>query len=197
MIRMFPCSTCLTRSSLPSHTMTLVLRTNVEPEPVASAIRSELASMDPNIPLYAVRTLHTIVDQSIDAPRFRTWLLGAFATIALVLALIGVYAVMGVSVIQRTKEIGIRIALGAEAPNLIRILITQSMKPVAWGLAIGLLAAGVVARFLASLLFNVSSLDVTVYVAVAGLLAVAALAAALVPTLKAMQIDPVETLRAD
>ena len=98
--------------------------------------------------------------------------------------------------IQRTKEIGIRIALGAEAPNLTRMLISQSMKPVGLGLALGLVASLVVERFLASLLFNVSTMDLTVYFAVAIVLALSVLAAAFIPTVKAMRIDPVQTLKA-
>jgi len=179
------------------HTMTLVLRTSSEPELVAGAVRSELNTMDANIPLYAVRPLDAVVEKTVEAPRFRTYLLGVFAAIALVLAVVGVYAVMGVSVIQRTQEIGIRIALGAGGMNLIKMLVTQSMKPVAWGLGIGLGLALAMARFLDSLLFKVTATDSTVYAAVAALLAVAALAAAFVPTLKAMRIDPVQTLRAE
>jgi putative ABC transport system permease protein len=179
------------------HTMTLVLRTSADPDVIAGAIRAELSSMDPNIPLYAVRALDTIVEQTIDAPRFRTQMLGIFAAVALVVAVIGVYAVTGVSLVQRTKEIGIRMALGAAAPNLIKIIVAQSMKPVAWGLALGLAAALVVTRFLVSLLFNVSAMDITVYVAVAGMLALTALAAAIVPTLRALRIDPVRTLRTE
>ena len=179
------------------HTMTLVLRTSVAPELVAGAVRSELNTMDANIPLYAVRRLDAVVDKTVEAPRFRTYLLGVFAALALVLAVVGVYAVMGVSVIQRTQEIGIRMALGAGGVNLIKMLVAQSMKPVAWGLGIGLGLALAMARFLDSLLFNVTATDATVYVAVAALLAVAALAAAFIPTLKAMRIDPVQTLRAE
>lgn len=179
------------------HTMTLVLRTGAEPKTIASAVRSELASLDPNIPLYAVRTLDTVIENTVDAPRFRTRLLVAFAVIALVLATIGVYAVMGVAVVQRTQEIGIRMALGAQARNLVRMLLAQSMKPVVWGLVVGLAIALVVARYLESLLFNVSTTDVTVYAAVAVLLAAAALVAAFVPTRRAMRIDPVDTLKAE
>jgi putative ABC transport system permease protein len=179
------------------HTMTLVLRTSFEPELVAGAVRSELKGMDANIPLYAVRPLHAVVEKTVEAPRFRTYLLGVFAALALALAVIGVYAVMGVSVSQRTQEIGIRMALGAGGVNLVKMLIAQSMKPVAWGLGIGLGLALAMARFLDSLLFNVTATDATVYVGVAALLAVAALAAAFVPTLKAMSIDPVQTLRAE
>ena len=179
------------------HTMTLVLRTSSEPELVAGAVRNELNGMDANIPLYAVRPLDAVVDKTVEAPRFRTYLLLVFAALALVLAVIGVYAVMGVSVIQRTQEIGIRMALGAGSVNLIKMLVAQSMKPVAWGLGIGLGLALGVTRLLDSLLFNVTATDVTVYAGVAALLALAALVAAFVPTLKAMRIDPVQTLRAE
>ena len=179
------------------HTMTLVLRTSMEPELVAGAVRSELNAMDASIPLYAVRRLDAVVEKTVEAPRFRTYLLGAFAALALVLAVLGVYAVMGVSVIQRTREIGIRMALGAGGVNLIKMLVAQSMKPVAWGLGIGLGLALVMARLLDSLLFNVTATDATVYAGVAALLAVAALAATFVPTLKATRIDPVQTLRAE
>ena len=179
------------------HTMTLVMRTNAAPDAVAGGVRAELNAMDPNIPLYAVRSFETVVDKTVEAPRFRTYLLGVFAAIALVLAVVGVYAVMGVAVIQRTQEIGIRMALGAAGSSLVRMLVAQSMKPVLWGVGLGLVLAIAVARFLDSLLFNVTATDTAVYVSVAAVLALAALAATIVPTLKAMRIDPVRTLKAD
>ena len=127
----------------------------------------------------------------------RTVLLGLFAAVALVLALVGVSAVMGVAVSQRAPEIGIRMALGASGSDVVRMLLAQSMKPVVWGLVTGLAASIALTRFLSSRLFNVTPTDPATYAAVATLLSAAALAAAFVPTLRALRIDPVQTLRTD
>jgi len=181
------------------HTMTLVLRTDsgANRELLSRRVRRALASLDPNVPLYGVRSLDAIVERSVDSPRFRTYVIGVFAALALLLAAIGVYAVVGVSVVQRTREIGIRIALGAQGPRLVAMLVRQSMRPVAWGFALGLGGALVETRFLDSLLFRVDTADVAVYLSVVSLLALSALAATFLPTLKAMKVDPVQTLKAE
>ena len=105
------------------HTMTLVLRGSVEPASLTASVRAELAAMDPDVPLFQIRTLETMLDRSVAQPRLRTWLLGLFAVVALVLALVGIYGVIGYLVGQRTQEIGIRMALGASSHDVIRMLL--------------------------------------------------------------------------
>ncbi len=160
-------------------------------------MRCELSALDENVPVYAVRSLDAVLDASVTEPRFRTMLLGLFASFALALALIGVYALMGLAISQRTAEIGIRMALGARGLDVVRMLVSQSMKPVLRGLALGLGGAALVARWLESFLYNVTATDPATYLAVALLLAATALAAAFVPTLGATKIDPVEALRTE
>ena len=179
------------------HTMTLVIRARARADTIASGVRRELSALDENVPVYAVRTLDAVLDASVTEPRYRTMLLGLFASFALALALIGVYAVMGLAISQRTAEIGIRMALGARGLDVVRMLVSQSMKPVLWGLAWGLGGAVLVARWLESLLYNVTATDPATYLTVAVLLAATALAAAFVPTLSATKIDPVEALRTE
>jgi len=179
------------------HTMTLVLRTSLPPESLTAGVRTELSSMDDNVPLYAVRSLDAVVETTIDEPRLRGTLLASFAAVALVLALLGVYAVIGISVDQRTREIGIRTALGAHGGNLISLLLRQNLTPVAWGLAAGVVGALVSTRFLQTLVFNMSVSDPLVYVSVASFVAVAATAAAAIPVLRALAVDPVEALRVE
>jgi len=179
------------------HTMTLVIRSRATADTIASGVRRELSALDENVPVYAVRSLDAVLDASVTEPRFRTMLLGLFASFALALALIGVYAVMGLAISQRTAEIGIRMALGARGLDVVRMLVSQSMKPVLWGLALGLGGAVLVARWLESLLYNVTATDPATYLTVAALLAATALAAAFLPTLSATKIDPVVALRTE
>ena len=179
------------------HTMTLVLRGSVDPASLTSSVRTELAAMDPDVPLFQVRTLDTMLDRSVAQPRLRTWLLGLFAAVAVVLALIGIYGVIGYLVGQRTQEIGIRMALGAESGDVIRMLLWQGMRPVVLGVSLGLVAAFALSRFVATLLYGVSAADPLTYASVAGLLALAAMAATVVPALRATRIDPSTALRAE
>jgi putative ABC transport system permease protein len=178
------------------HTMTLVVRAEpgTAPAGIAAALRREVHAMDPEIPLYSVRTLDDVLHASASAPRFRAALLGSFATVALVLSLVGVYAVMGVCVAQRTPEIGIRVALGARAGHVTTTLLQETMVPVLVGTAVGLSAAFAVTRFLDSLLYGVSSTDASTFVLVSVLLVSTAGTASLVPTLRALRIDPVRAL---
>jgi putative ABC transport system permease protein len=184
------------QNQVPSfHTMTLVIRTQADPSALASGVRREVWAMDADIPVYAVQTLDTVVAKTVAAPRFRTWILGVFAGFALLLSLIGIYGVIGFLVRQRTHEIGIRVALGADKKTIRRMLVVQGMKPVALGLGIGLVSAAATSRLLSGLLYGVSATDSVTYVAVSLALALAALSAAWVPAERATRIDPVDVLR--
>ncbi|HXV63548.1 MAG TPA: ABC transporter permease [Vicinamibacteria bacterium] len=177
------------------HTMTLVLRTSLEAETVAGAVRAELARMDDQIPLYSIRPLDDVLDAAVASPRFRTIVVGLFAAVALGLALVGVYSVMRLVVSQREQEIGIRMALGARAGDVIGMLVGETMRPVVLGLLLGVIGALALGRFVASLLFGTTPSDPAVYVSVAVALALAALIATLAPSLRAARIDPIQTLR--
>jgi putative ABC transport system permease protein len=177
------------------HTMTLVVRATTPPESLVSGVSSELSSMDAEVPLYSVRSLDEVLDASVSAERFRARLLGAFALVALGLAALGVYAVMGLSVAQREREIGIRMALGAKVKDVVRMLLTESMRPVLWGLAAGGAGAFFLSQALRSLLFRIGPSDPATFGVVTVVLGATALIAALVPTLRAARVDPVKTLR--
>ncbi len=179
------------------HTRTLVIRSALAPKSLATRVSREVSSMDPGIPLYAVRPLREVIEASMSPERFRTRLLGVFALVALVLAAIGVYAVMGLVVVQRRHEIGIRMALGARARDVVTMLVAESAKPVAGGILAGGVTAVFVTRLLKSLLFHVSPGDPSTYVVVTAILGIAALAAAVVPSLRAARVDPANTLRDD
>jgi putative ABC transport system permease protein len=177
------------------HTMTLVVRAAAAPDSVFAAVKGELAAMDPEIPLYSARPLREILEGSVAEERFRARLLSFFAALALGLATVGVYAVMGRIVDQREQEIGIRMALGANARNVVGMLVLESLKPVLWGLVAGGIAAALLTRFVQSLLFQIQPGDPLTYVSVALILLTTAVASALVPTLRAARVDPVKTLR--
>ncbi|MGH9323965.1 MAG: ABC transporter permease, partial [Vicinamibacteria bacterium] len=177
------------------HTMTLVVRSTGSMDAVVGAISREVSSMDPEVPLYSVRRLDDVLDGAVTEERFRAYVVGVFAFAAFALAVLGVYGLMRLAVTQRRREIGIRIALGARARDVVRMLVGESMIPVLWGLAAGGASAILLARFLKSLLFRVDAGDPWVFGAVAIALAGSALAAALIATLSAARLDPALTLR--
>lgn len=179
------------------HTMTLVVRTSAGADALASGVSRELAAMDREIPLYSVRSLSEVLEASVSEERFRARVLGLFALVALGLAALGVYAVMGLSVAQREREIGIRMALGARAKDVVEMLVLESMRPVLWGLVAGGVGAVVLSQALRSLLFGIEPWDPATFASVTAILAAAALAAALIPTLRAARVDPVRTLRGE
>jgi putative ABC transport system permease protein len=153
--------------------------------------------MDRQVPMSDVRTLDTVLAQVTTAPRLRTALVGIFAALAVLLALVGVYGVVAYVVGQRTREIGVRLALGARGSEVLRMLIRQGMVPVVIGLAAGLVGALMTSRLLAGMLFGVTALDAATYVAAIAALAVAAFGATLLAARRATRIDPVRALRAE
>jgi putative ABC transport system permease protein len=179
------------------HTMTLVVRTFAGADALASGISRELAAMDREIPLYSVRSLSEVLEGSVSEERFRARLLGLFALVALGLAALGVYAVMGLAVAQRQREIGIRMALGARVKDVVEMLVLESMRPVLWGLAVGGVGAFFLSQALRSLLFRIEPSDPATFASVTAILGATALAAALIATLRAARVDPVRTLRSD
>jgi len=177
--------------------LTLAVRTDGPPDGVVAAIRAAVRELDPDLPVSGVRTYETVIADSLARPRFVTVLLESFAFIGLVLGASGIYGVLAYSVARRTHEIGIRRALGAQTRELMMQIVGQGMVPVGVGLAIGVVAALVATRLMRSLLFGVTPADLTTYATVVlGTLAVA-LAACLLPALRALRVSPLVALRRD
>jgi putative ABC transport system permease protein len=188
----------LPHAQWPVSGLSMVLRTVVPPHRVVDSARVAVHGVDPAVPLANLRTLDQIVAASISQPRFYMTLLGAFAAVALVLAAIGIFGVLSYAVAQRTREIGIRMALGAPERTVVGLVVRQAMALALAGLAIGLAAAVLLSRTLVeSLLFSTSPRDPLTFAAVAILLAVVALVASYVPARRATRVDPIVALRAE
>jgi len=174
---------------------TILVRTSIDPRALASAVRDQVAALDPDMAVFNTETMQQHVDQSLLLPRISSLLLGIFGTIGLTLAAIGLYGVMSYSVRRRTREIGIRMALGARRPSVLGMILRQGLVLTAIGLAIGLAIALALGRFTASLLYGTSGTDLLTFVTVSLVLLVAAAAAVLVPALRAAHVEPTTALR--
>jgi predicted permease len=174
---------------------TLVVRTDIEPNQLLQAVRSEVRGIGGTQPVYDLKTMDAIVAEGTARQRFMAILLGVFASIAMVLASIGVYGVMAYSVSQRVQEIGIRLALGATARQVFDQIVGQGFRLVLIGIAVGIGAAILATRFLSSMLYGVTATDPLTFGAVAALLVAVTLAACAVPALRAVRIDPTTALR--
>jgi predicted permease len=175
--------------------MTILVRTANDPLSIASAARSALQQLDPELPLAGVATMDQLLADSLSRSRFTMLLLGIFSAVALVLAAVGIYGLIAYSVTQRTQELGIRIALGAQRRDVLRLVLTQGTRLTLLGVALGILAALALSRLLATLLFGVSATDPLTIAAVAGLLAFVALLACFIPARRATRVDPIIALR--
>ncbi|HEX4913444.1 MAG TPA: ABC transporter permease [Vicinamibacterales bacterium] len=177
------------------HTMRLVIRAQADAAALTGQVRDALSQMDRAVPLSQVATLSTSLDKSVAEPRMRATLLGLFAGLAMALAAIGVYGVVAYLVGQRTQEIGVRRALGAQARDVVSMLVRESMRPVLIGIGVGLLGAFALSRVLAAMLFQVSPTDVATYAIACGVLAAAALLASIIPARRALGVDPISAVR--
>ena len=175
--------------------MDLVVRSEVEPGALAAAIRAEVRAVDSSLPLYEVHTLEEAVARSLATKRLTNLLLLGFAIAALLLAAVGIYGVMAVSVGQRVTEFGIRLALGAGRRDLLTLVLGQGVRLVLVGLALGLAAAAALTRYLGSLLFHVEPLDPAVFAVVGLVLAAVAVIACYLPARRATRTDPLVALR--
>jgi predicted permease len=172
----------------------LAVRTNQQPSAITPMVRAQVAALDKGVPVYQVATMDQLLSSSVAPQRFNLFLLGIFAALALILAAVGIYGVLAFSASRRTHEIGIRLALGAQPNEILRLIAWQGMRLVAIGLAFGVLASFVLTRLMASLLYGVSATDPLTYLAVAILLALVALAACYFPARRAMRTDPMVAL---
>jgi putative ABC transport system permease protein len=186
--------TCLGRSPLANGTLA-VRSSGIDTASLISAIKHEVQTLNPNVPISDINTFENELARHIAPRRFNTALLTLFAAVALLLAGIGIYGVMNYAVTQRTREIGIRIALGAQTGQVWHLVLSQSLRLVFMGLAIGLLASLVLTQWLKSLLFSVSASDPLTYILIALLVIGVALAACFVPARKASKTDPIVALR--
>ncbi|MEK6321098.1 MAG: ABC transporter permease [Acidobacteriota bacterium] len=180
---------------LPVPGVFLVARTAAEPASLAGAVRSSIQSVDRELPVFRVTTMERMVSESMTQRRFAMTLLGIFAIVALILASVGLYGVMSYSVTHRTNEIGIRMALGARATDVLGMVVGQGMKLSLAGVGIGLVGAFALTRVMGTLLFSVSATDPLTYVAVALLLVGVSLVACYVPARRATKVDPMIALR--
>jgi ABC-type antimicrobial peptide transport system permease subunit len=173
----------------------LVVRTKVDPESIAGAIRQAVWSVDRDQPVSDVMSLDDLLDKEVTRWRIEATLLGALALLALTLACVGTYGVLSYLDAQRTQEIGIRLALGADAWNVFNSVTGHGMTLVAIGIAAGLMAALGVSRLLASLLFDVNPQDLAIYAGTAAVFGIIAFAACAIPANRAARVDPVIALR--
>ncbi len=177
--------------------MTVVLKTAVPPTSLSDAVRAQVAAVDPNLPLSNVRTLDAILAKSISQQRFYMTLLTIFATVALALAAIGIFGVLSYAVSQRTREIGIRMALGAQERSVIGLIVRQAMLLVGAGVVAGTVFALFLSQTMTKLLFSIRPTDPATFAAVAAVLAAVALFASYLPARRATRVDPIVALRTE
>jgi putative ABC transport system permease protein len=177
--------------------MTVVIRTRGDAAAVTSGARNVIRALDPAQPVSDARTMESLIGTSLARARFNTLLLTIFAAIALLLASVGIYGVMAYSVAQRTREIGVRMALGARATDVLRMVVRRGMMLSLAGVAIGVAASLALTRLMETMLFNMSMTDPLTFAGATLLLALVALLACLIPARRAANVDPMVALRCD
>jgi putative ABC transport system permease protein len=177
--------------------MFTVVRTTVDPESLTNAIRAEVTALDPGVALARVQPMEEVVASSLATDRFTTSLLGGFAVVALLLAVVGLYGVVSYSVSTRLREMGVRIALGAPRADIRRLVLRWAFGLAVLGIAIGAVGAAGLTRLMEGLLFGVGTTDATTFAIVSALMASAAVLASLVPAVRATRVDPIEVLKSE
>jgi predicted permease len=177
--------------------MSLVVRTSVEPHSLVTPVLNAIQSVDPDQPAFAVRTMSEVVDQSLSLRWFNTLVVSFFAGSSLMLAVIGIYGVISWNVKQQTREIGVRIALGAKRSAVLMMVLGKGLRITAVGIVLGVLGSFVLVSFLRSLLFGVTQTDLYTFLAVPSLLFITAALACLFPALRAIRVDPMTALRCE
>jgi putative ABC transport system permease protein len=184
-------------AQMPAGSMDVVLRTTGDPLALGNAARETVWSLDRDLPIPTIQTVEQILSERVAQRRLNMLLLALFALVALILAAVGVYGVMNYAVTQRTHEIGVRVALGAQTRDVLRLVVGQGMKLALAGVVIGLIATLVLTRLMAGLLFGVSATDPITFVAIAALLLMVAIAACWIPARRASKVDPMVALRCE
>ena len=184
-----------TNKQFAARTMNIVVRTSGNPVDLIDSIRSEITSMDKELPITNVKTLDQVISDSVAPSRFSTMLLGIFAVIAVTLACIGIYGVMSCGVAQRTHEIGVRMALGAQSTQVLSMVVRQGLTLVSIGIVVGLAASFGLTRLMSSLLFGISATDPATFAGISVLLIFVSLLSCLIPALRAARVDPMVALR--
>jgi len=175
--------------------MNFLVRSQGDPSSLTVAVQRALQSLDARGVVFNVRPFEDFVGDSVTPRRFNLWLLGAFAVLAVVLALAGIYGTMSYAVAQRTREVGIRVALGAQRGDVLKLVVGEGMKLIVVGIGVGLFGAFALTRWMTSLLFSVSASDPLTFVVIALLLMIIALLACWLPARRATKVDPLVALR--
>jgi ABC-type antimicrobial peptide transport system permease subunit len=174
---------------------TIIIRTAGDPLSLLGPLRAQLAQVDSNVPLFDIRTLDDYVSLSAAQPRFQTVLITFFAAMALLLSAIGLYAVLSYMVTQRTLEIGLRLALGAQREEVLGLILRRGLILAVTGLGIGIFVSVLLTRFISEMLYGVQPLDPLTFVGVSAVLLMVSLIASSVPAFRAARLDPMRTLR--
>jgi ABC-type antimicrobial peptide transport system permease subunit len=175
--------------------MHVAMRVNGDPSAITSAIRKSVANLDPSLPVAELRKMDDAVRQAGAPQRFSTYLLGAFAGIALLLATLGIAGVVAFSVCQRTREIGLRVALGATPRTVLSLVLREGLTYAGLGVVVGIGLALGLTRLMSSLLYGVQATDIVTFAVVTGIVALVSVAASLAPALRAMRVDPIIALK--
>ncbi|MGE0128690.1 MAG: ADOP family duplicated permease [Blastocatellales bacterium] len=185
------------QAQMPMEAMTVVVRTTADPRGLANAARDTVRSLNQNVPVYRFRTLDEYFARNLAAARFNTLLMGLFAVVALMITLVGLYGVISCAVSQSTQELGIRMALGGQASDILRLVLKQGLALVLLGVALGIGGAFALTRLMADLLYNVGATDPLTFVAIPALLILVALLACYLPARRATKVDPLVALRSE
>src|SRR2546423_1257395 len=177
--------------------LALTVKTAFKPEAATSTVRNALAKVDPALPIIQPRTMSEVIEQSLGQRRLTMTLLGVFAGIALVLAMVGIYGAVAYTVEQRTGEIGVRMALGAQTADVLRLVVRQGMSPVVIGLVLGVAASLALGQLIATQLYEVSARNPALLGVTSAVLAIVALLACLIPARRASLVNPIEALRTE